>query len=61
MDEVIFLNYPIVMLFKRRVVMRVYKVIYEDDNHKMHMAFVSSLDEVRFIRRRFENVTFEMI
>lgn len=37
----------------------VYIVYYKDDEHKLHMAFVKSMRDVRFIEERFGQVTIE--
>ena len=39
----------------------IYQVMYIDDFHKKHLAFVNSLKEVKFIQERFETISFELI
>ena len=36
-----------------------YIVHYEDDNHKKHISFVKTFEEVRFFEDRFGEVTVE--
>lgn len=36
-----------------------YIVYYVDDDHRQHLTFVKSFEEVRFIEERFGSVTIE--
>lgn len=39
----------------------IYQVYYVDDEHKKHLLFVSTLDEVKFIQRRFDYVKYTIL
>ena len=38
-----------------------YVVYYTDDWNKKHMTFVKSLSEIKIIKARFINVTYEVL